>query len=153
MPKKIKGLKSSLLKRILSVPKMAEYALNIYDGNVGSTAGVIEITIPNGNIEPIEIVNATGVYNFGGIGVSDSQVFITKIIIDDIVIFDSSIAGKELNSVFSNDDTLTGAVASNSPPFLINHKLQVFAKNTNKYKGNKPEKNMETIFLSLVPIE
>jgi hypothetical protein len=144
------NIKSSLLRRILTVPRLPENALNIYN-NDDQNAGVLEVTIPNETYSPVLIAKGTGVFNFGGIETSDDGVSITKIIIDDIVVFDSDLAGGVLKNVFAHSDTTIGSIAGNTPPYLVNEFIEIYATNNNRNRGWWGTN--ETIFISLVPIE
>lgn len=149
MPDKA-NIKSSLLRRILTVPRLPEYALNTYDDTDGTVAGVIEVTIPNETYQPITVVRGSGVFNFGGIEISDEGVSITKVIIDDTVVFDSAVSGTVLKRVFSNNGTGIGKIASNTTPYLINEYIEIQAINENRIKGNDTS---SSIYIALVPIE
>lgn len=138
-------IKSSTLRRILSVPTLPENALNAYVQTGQESAGVFAITIPNDTIIPIKVIEGHGVYGFGGINTSSYDVSITKIIIDDVTVFDSELAGGVLKTVFSGEDG-KGFAAS----YLVNKHIVVYATNTQKIKGNNTE---EIIYISLVPIE
>lgn len=144
------SIKSSLLKRILTVPRLPPYALNAYDDTNTSSAGVIEVTIPNETNTPITVIKGTGIFNFGGVEISNEEISITKIIIDDIVVFDSEISGRVLKRVFSNDETGIGKISSNTTPFLINEYIEIQASNSAKIRGNDTK---GTIYISLVPIQ
>jgi len=150
MANKHKEIKSSLLKRIITVPRLPVHALNIYNTSEIQNAGVIQVTIPNETYTPILVLSGSGTFNFGGIETSDVGVSITKIIIDNVTVFDSSLAGDVLKSVFSYDNNAIGKISANTPPYLVNEKIEIYATNENKKRGNN---HSEIIFLSLVPIE
>lgn len=145
----VQQIKSSMLKRILSTPMLPENALNSYVETGQEYAGVYAITIPNETNVPIKVIEGHGIYEFGGIDTSSPEVSITKIIIDDVTVFDSIIAGGVLKNVFSGG-TIQGELSSNTPPYLINNYITVYATNTQKSRGNNTE---EVIYISLVPIE
>lgn len=149
MPKN-ENIRSSLLKRILSVPRLPKYALNAYDDTDSSSAGVIEVTIPHETNTPITVIRGSGIFNFGGIEVSNEEISITKIIIDDVVVFDSQISGRILKRVFSNDNTIIGTIASNTAPYLINGYIEIQATNITKIRGNDTS---GIIYISLVPLQ
>lgn len=144
------NIKSSVLRRIMTVPRLPKNALNIYN-NEESNAGVLEITVPNETYNPILVTRGEGVFNFGGIETTDEGVSITKVIIDDVVVFNSDIAGNVLKSIFSHTETSIGKIASNTPPYLINDYIEVYATNTNRNRGWWG--TSESIYISLVPIE
>lgn len=144
------NIKSSLLRRILTVPRLPENALNIFNNNDGN-AGVLQISIPNETYSPVLIARGIGVFNFGGIETSDDGVSITKIIIDDVVVFDSTLAGSVLKNVFAHSDTTIGSIAGNTPPYLVNEFIEIYGTNENRNRGWWGTN--ESIFISLVPIE
>jgi hypothetical protein len=144
------NIKSSLLRRIITVPRLPEYALNTYDDTDSTVAGVIEVTIPNETYQPITVLRGSGVFTFGGIEISDEGVSITKVIIDDTVVFDSSISGSVLKRVFSNDGTGIGRIASNTTPYLINEYIEIQAINENRKRWRD---RSASIYIALVPIE
>ncbi len=144
------NIKSSLLRRILTVPRLPENALNIFNNNDGN-AGVLQISIPNETYSPVLIARGEGVFNFGGVETSDEGVSITKIVIDDVVVFDSNIANNVLKNVFAYNDSSIGRIASNTPPYLVNEYIEIYATNNNRNRGWWG--TSETIYLSLVPIE
>jgi len=144
------SIKSSVLRRILTIPRLPENALNIYNNEEGN-AGVLEVTIPNETYQPELIARGEGVFNFGGIETSDEGVSITKIVIDDVTVFDSSLSGSTLKNVFSYTTSSIGRIASNTPPYLINEYIEIYATNSNRNRGWWGTN--ESIFISLVPIE
>lgn len=144
------NIKSSVLRRILTIPRLPENALNIYNNEEGN-AGVLEVTIPNETYQPVLIARGEGVFNFGGIETSDEGVSITKIIIDDVTVFDSDLSGNVLKNVFSYTTSSIGRIAPNTPPYLINEYIEIYATNSNRNRGWWGTN--ESIFISLVPIE
>lgn len=144
------NIKSSVLRRILTIPRLPENALNIYNNEEGN-AGVLEVTIPNETYQPVLIARGEGVFNFGGIETSDEGVSITKIIIDGVTVFDSGLSGSTLKNVFSYTTSSIGRIASNTPPYLINEYIEIYATNSNRNRGWWGTN--ESIFISLVPIE
>lgn len=145
------NIKTSLLRRVITVPRLSKNALNIYGEVVSDNGGVLEIEIPNGTPNTI-LLDANGIFNFGGIESSTDDISITKIIIDHTVVFDSEISGYNLKRVFSGRSEEFSDIGGNTPPFLVNEKIEIFGFNngrTNGRWGREPG----VLYIALVPIE
>lgn len=148
MPSPRSNVKSSVLQRIKKIPKLSEYAINTYTNNDQNHGGTINVTVP-GSEEPLLVLDAEGIFAFGGIGKESwrDNIKITKIIIDDTVVFDyeQNENNIKIDTLFQNSDN-TMNVGGNTPPFLVNHSIKIYCLNTQQYYPGE-------IFVSLVPIE
>lgn len=127
-----------------TIPMLTDNALQSYEG----VAGVFRINVPNGTMSPVMVLDAKGTFAFGGIDRLNTEIYITKIVIDGSVVLDKN-PGDYLTSVFSNNtDSMENVIAGNTPPFLVNDSIQIYA--VNYANGNKHD---NTLVISLVPID
>lgn len=150
-PRRFDMIKTSLLRRVITVPRLPENALSNFGEFANSNGGVINIDIPNGTSNT-KLLVANGIFNFGGIDTSSDDISITKIIIDGIAVFDYDVSGYVLNRVFSNSTGSVSDIAGNTPPYLVNESIEIYGFNsarTNGWWGGRSE----TLYVSLVPIE
>ena len=144
-------IKASMLRRMRRIPKLAPGALD----NEEDVGGVYMIEVPPETYQPLMVVDARGTFAFGGIVSENDNIFISKIVIDNEVIMDRGVENY-LSSVFSRktDSTAAETIAGNTPPFLVNDSIQIYAVNYSRRRGwwwSSRGDNM--LQLSLVPIQ
>ncbi|ASV44179.1 hypothetical protein PBI_SCTP2_164 [Salicola phage SCTP-2] len=141
-------IRSSVLQRIKKIPKLSKNAINTFTKNAQTIGGTINVTVP-GSIEPILVLDAEGIFAFGGIGKESwrDNIKITNIIIDGTAVFDYTynINNLKLDSLFQ-DTNATKNVGHNTPPFLVNDSIQIYCINSDQYWPGE-------IYISLVPIQ
>lgn len=147
--RKRENIKASCLKRLKTIPMLAENALQSFR----DIAGVFYIDVPPETTQPIMVLNAQGTFAFGGLTSDNTEIYISKIVIDDLVVLDRT-PGDYLASVFASKTEAVGdVIAGNTPPFLVNNHIQIYAVNHSKSKGNGNSSSTNTLAVSLVPIE
>lgn len=147
---KFESIKTSLLRRVITVPRLSEGALNNSSDFSNSNGGVVEVTLPKGTSES-KLLEAKGIYNFGGLNTSAQDLSVTKIVIDGYIVFDSKKAGYDLKTIFSSLGDAGASIGGNTPPYLVNESIEIHAFVSPRpwWGGDRTT----TMFVSLVPIE
>ena len=142
------NIKSSVLQRIKKIPQLSKNAINTFTENDQTVGGTVNVTVP-GSIDPILVLDAEGIFAFGGVGKESwrDNIKITSIIIDGISVFDytDNTNNLKLDTLFQNIDA-TKNVGANTPPFLVNDSIQIYCTNSDEYWPGE-------IYVSLVPIQ
>jgi len=143
-------ISTSLLRRVITVPRLPEHALSNFGDYANPNGGVINMEIANGTSNTL-LVSANGIFNFGGIDTSSDDIAITKIVIDGVDVFDYDVSGYVLNRVFSSTSGNLSDIAGNTPPYLVNESIEIYGYNNAKTNGWWGSRS-ETLYVSLVPI-